>query len=43
MLNLSKVVDSAKLNDWLQAVGLLRVIGSPIFVGPHMKEEKNNQ
>jgi hypothetical protein len=32
-------MDSAKINDWLQVVGLFGVIGSMIFVGLQMKQE----
>jgi len=32
-------MDSAKLNDWLQVIGLFGVIGSLIFVGLQMKQE----
>ena len=33
-------MDSAKLNDWLQVVGLFGVIGSLIFVGLQMKQDR---
>jgi hypothetical protein len=33
-------VDSAKLHDWLQVVGLFGVIGSLIFVGLQMKQDR---
>ena len=32
-------MDSAKLNDWLQVIGLFGVIGSLIFVGMQMKQD----
>jgi len=32
-------MNSAKINDWLQVVGLFGVIGSLIFVGLQMKQE----
>jgi hypothetical protein len=32
-------MDSAKLNDWLQVIGLFGVIASLIFVGLQMKQE----
>ena len=33
-------MDSAKLNDWLQVVGLFGVIASLIFVGMQMKQDR---
>ena len=33
-------MDSAKLNDWLQVVGLFGVIASLIFVGLQMKQDR---
>lgn len=33
-------MDSAKLHDWLQVVGLFGVIGSLIFVGLQMKQDR---
>jgi hypothetical protein len=33
-------VDSAKLNDWLQVIGLFGVIASLIFVGLQMKQDR---
>ena len=33
-------MDSAKLNDWLQVIGLFGVIGSLIFVGLQMKQDR---
>ena len=33
-------MDSAKLNDWLQVIGLFGVIASLIFVGLQMKQEQ---
>ena len=32
-------MDSAKLNDWLQVIGLFGVVASLIFVGLQMKQE----
>lgn len=32
-------MDSARLNDWLQVIGLFGVIGSLIFVGMQMKQD----
>jgi len=32
-------MDSSKINDWLQVVGLFGVIGSLLFVGLQMKQE----
>ena len=34
-------MDSAKLNDWLQVVGLFGVIASLIFVGLQMKQDRD--
>lgn len=34
-------MDSAKLNDWLQVVGLFGVIASLIFVGMQMKQDRD--
>ena len=33
-------MDSAKLNDWLQVIGLFGVIASLIFVGLQMKQDR---
>ena len=33
-------MDSAKLNDWLQVVGLFGVIASMVFVGLQMKQDR---
>ncbi len=33
-------MDSTKLNDWLQVVGLFGIIGSLIFVGLQMKQDR---
>jgi hypothetical protein len=33
-------MDSSKINDWLQVVGLFGVIGSLIFVGLQLKQEQ---
>jgi hypothetical protein len=33
-------VDSAKLNDWLQVIGLFGVIASLLFVGLQMKQDR---
>ena len=33
-------MDSAKLNDWLQVIGLFGVIGSLVFVGLEMQQAK---
>jgi hypothetical protein len=33
-------VDSSKLNDWLQVVGLFGVIGSLLFVGLQMQQDR---
>ena len=33
-------MDTAKLNDWLQVIGLFGVIGSLIFVGLQMKQDR---
>jgi hypothetical protein len=33
-------LNSAKLNDWLQVIGLFGVIGSLIFVGLQMKQDR---
>jgi len=33
-------VDSAKLNDWLQVIGLFGVVASLIFVGLQMKQDR---
>lgn len=33
-------MNSAKINDWLQVIGLFGVIGSLIFVGLQMKQEQ---
>jgi hypothetical protein len=32
-------MDSAKLNDWLQVVGMFAVVASLIFVGLHMRQD----
>lgn len=34
-------MDSAKLNDWMQVVGILAVVGSLIFVGLQMRQDRN--
>jgi hypothetical protein len=34
-------MDSAKLNDWLQVVGLFGVIASLLFVGMQMKQDRD--
>ena len=34
-------MDSAKLNDWLQVIGLFGVIASLIFVGMQMKQDRD--
>ena len=34
-------MDSAKLNDWLQVIGLFGVIGSLVFVGLQMKQDRD--
>jgi hypothetical protein len=36
----TSVMDSAKINDWLQVVGLFGVIGSLMFVGLQMKQDR---
>ena len=33
-------MDSAKLNDWLQVIGLFGVIGSLVFVGLQMRQDR---
>ena len=33
-------MDSAKLNDWLQVIGLFGVIASLVFVGMQMKQDR---
>ena len=33
-------MDSAKLNEWLQVVGLFGVIGSLVFVGLQIKQDR---
>jgi len=33
-------MDSSKVNDWLQVVGLFGVIGSLMFVGLQMKQDQ---
>jgi hypothetical protein len=33
-------VDSAKINDWLQIVGLFGVVGSLMFVGLQMRQDR---
>lgn len=31
-------MDSAKLNDWLQVIGMFAVVGSLVFVGLQMRQ-----
>lgn len=37
-MNGAQIVDSAKLNDWIQAVGLLALVASLIFVGIEVRQ-----
>lgn len=34
------MLDSAKLNDWLQVIGIFAVLGGLIFVGLQMKQDR---
>ena len=34
------MLDSAKLNDWLQVIGIFAVLGGLIFVGLQMKRDR---
>ncbi len=34
-------MDSAKLNDWMQVFGIFAVVGSLIFVGMQMKQDRD--